>query len=206
MHITVRGVSRQNTLHIRKAQREESRDIASLFAMSSAGLSTYIWSQMADVGEDLLDVGTARYARDNTAFSYQNCWIAEASGTMAGMLHAFKMEVSDTTESDPVLRLYAELEAPGSLYIAGLAVLPEFRRKGVARRLLAQAETQAKSLGLEQLSLICFEQNAGARTLYAREGFREIARRPVVPHPSLAYSNGDALLLIRDIASMEAAP
>lgn len=43
-----------------------------------------------------------------------------------------------------------------------------------------------------------FEQNAGAKRLYERHGFREVARRPVVPHESIRYT-GDALLMVADV-------
>ena len=35
--------------------------------------------------------------------------------------------------------------------------------------------------------------------LYRRLGYSEVDRRPVVPHPSLHYSKGDAVLLVRGL-------
>ena len=59
-----------------------------------------------------------------------------------------------------------------------LATSPNHRRKGLARKTLAQAETLAKSNGAEKLFLEVSEINTAAQSLYIAQGFREIGRRP----------------------------
>ena len=190
------------TVRFRPAAPADCREIAALFLVSSDGLAAYIWSLMDMPGMDLIEIGAQRYAREGVAFSYQNCLMAEQGGRVVGMLHSFPIEApapgeTPAVESDPVLRPYAELEDPGSLYISGVAVKEAWRGQGVGTRLLAMAAERARSYGLPRLSLICFEANRGAMTLYRRLGFRETARRAIVPHPSLAYSEGDAVLMVR---------
>ncbi|WP_269584107.1 GNAT family N-acetyltransferase [Roseibium sp. Sym1] len=197
------GYDTAASVEIRPATRQDARDIASLFLISSDGLAAYIWSLIAEPGADLLDVGTARYERENTAFSYQNCHMIEVDGHVAGMLHAFEMTADDTPETDPVLRPYSELEDPGSLYVSGVAVHEAFRRRGLARRLMEHAYAVARAQGLPRVSLICFDRNTPALDLYVSLGFREIDRRAVVPHPSLHYPDGNALLLVRDLERQE---
>lgn len=186
---------------LRPATRADCADIARLFLIASDGLAAYIWSQMDMPGLSLEEIGCRRYEREGVAFSYRNCLIAEADGAVAGMLHAFPMEQPDapSVESDPVLRPYSELEDYGSLYISGVAVYPAWRSHGIGTRLLRAAEMRAKELGLTRLSLICFERNARAMTLYRHLGFGEIDRRPLVPHASLKYREGDAVLLARPL-------
>ena len=75
---------------IRKARRDDAREIATLFDIASDGLATYIWSKLQGPGQSLLDVGEARYARENTTFSYQNCMIAERESEIAGMMHCYR--------------------------------------------------------------------------------------------------------------------
>jgi ribosomal protein S18 acetylase RimI-like enzyme len=104
-------------------------------------------------------------------------------------------------ETDPVLRPYSELEDFGSLYLAGLAVDEALRGRGLGGRLLDAVEARASQLGRPRVSLICFERNLGAMRLYARRGYRALARRPIVPHPSLHYTGGDAVLLAREVGS-----
>ena len=191
-------------VRFRPATPADCREIAALFLVSSDGLAAYIWSLMDMPGQDLIEVGAQRYAREGVAFSYRNCLMAEQGGRVVGMLHSFPIEApapgeAPAVESDPVLRPYAELEDPGSLYISGVAVKDAWRGQGVGTRLLALAAEQARSCGLPRLSLICFEANRRAMALYRRLGFREATRRPIVPHPSLEYSEGDAVLMVRSL-------
>lgn len=64
----------------------------------------------------------------------------------------------------------------GDLLFIGVA--PEMRRAGMARALLEALLDRAREAGLERLLLEVAENNAPARTLYDRAGFRAIARRP----------------------------
>ncbi|MEM7224202.1 MAG: GNAT family N-acetyltransferase [Pseudomonadota bacterium] len=185
---------------LRRARLEDCDHIARLFLISSDGLAEYIWRQVAEPGESLEETGRRRYAREGVAFSYQNCILADLPGQTIGMLHAFKMPEPDgEAESDPVLRPYAELEDPGSLYISSVAIYPDHRGRGAGQRLLAAAHRRAQTLGLGRVSLICFEGNEGAMRLYRRLGYRETARRAIVPHPSLHYAEGDAVLLVKAV-------
>ena len=154
--------------------------------------------------EDSREIGAERYAREGVAFSYQNCLIVEQDGAVVGMLHAFPMEAPPpdaAPETDPVLRPYSELEDADSLYISGIALDPACRGQGIGTRLLEAAEARARALDLKRLSLICYERNAPALRLYARLGYTEVDRRPLVPHPTLKYRDGDAVLLVRRLES-----
>lgn len=191
---------------IRKARREDCGDIAELFLIASDGLAAYIWSQMDMPGLSLAEIGARRYAREDVAFSYENCIVVEKNGAVIGMAHSFPMEPrgdehEDEDETpDPVLEPYAELEDPGSLYVSGLALYSEHRGQGIGTRLFdTVALWAARATRLPRVSLICFAGNERAMRLYGRLGFREVARRPIVPHPSLHYTAGDALLLVRPL-------
>jgi ribosomal protein S18 acetylase RimI-like enzyme len=62
--------------------------------------------------------------------------------------------------------------------IHGLAVRPAARGRRVARRLLNSAEDAARSAGATRLSLRVLGSNAGARALYAKQGYRIIGMYP----------------------------
>lgn len=187
----------------RRARVEDCAKIAELYSISSDGVADYIWRKLAGPGEDPLEVGERRYAREDSVFSYKNCVVAEHNGEVIGMLVAFPMETEpDPGESeveDPVLAPYGELERPGSYYVCGMALLPEHRGRGLGAGMLGLAREEARRRGLAEMSLIVFEQNAGAKRLYERHGFREVDRRPVVPHELIRYT-GDALLMVADVA------
>ena len=185
---------------IRPARREDCAAIAALYSLSSDGVADYIWTQLAAPGEDLLEVGRARYEREGTDFSFRNCTIVEADGEVVGMLVAFPMHVDpgadEDEESDPVLAPYARLEEDNSYYLCGMALVAGFRGQGIGTALFALAEDHARAKGYDRLSLIVFEQNVRAKRLYDRLGFREVAREPVYPHPLIRHT-GDALLMVK---------
>lgn len=188
---------------IRPAVQADAPLIARLFQISSDGVADYIWQGLEDDHPGLsgVEIGAARYARENTAFSYQNCLMAELGGNVVGMAHSFPMEVDPDPlpdDFDPVLRPYAELEEDNSLYISGVAVFEDWRSRGVGQALMAAVEDRARGLGLAAISLIVFEKNDDALRLYQRLGFMESARREIFPHPLIHYT-GDAVLMVRPL-------
>jgi len=187
-------------IFVRPAAKADSRHIAQLVAIASDGLAEYIWSKQAAEGENLIDIGASRYARENESFSYENAFIAEVNGKVAGMALGYYMGESDDGDLggiDPVLRPYAQLEDPNSLYISDIAVYGAFRGMGLGTKLLAVMHAKARYMGPRKASLICFEENQRALRLYKEHGYVEIDRRPIVPHPSLKRKTGDALLMRR---------
>ena len=75
-----------------------------------------------------------------------------------------------------------ELEnlAPGTWYVNVLAAYPEHRGRGYGGALLAVADRLAADTGNRGLSIIVADTNTGARKLYERSGYREVARRSMV--------------------------
>jgi ribosomal-protein-alanine N-acetyltransferase len=71
-----------------------------------------------------------------------------------------------------VLAVGAEAE------ILTLGVLPRFRRRGVAGRLLAWVADRLSGAGCQRLLLEVAEDNAAARALYGKLGFVQIGHRP----------------------------
>jgi ribosomal protein S18 acetylase RimI-like enzyme len=63
------------------------------------------------------------------------------------------------------------------LYIDALATESAHRRRGAATALLEEAEERASMLGLPAVALDTALENRGARALYVRCGYREVAYR-----------------------------
>lgn len=194
-----------NDVIFRPASKSDAPVIAALFRIASEGVADYMWSKLAQKAgddRDIVDIGAERFTREKADFSYRNCDIAEIEGEPVGMLHAYPIAAQPrpaTPEdaADPVLRPLLELEEPSSLFIAGLALFPQFRGTGIGTRLLDFSYKRARVEGMKKLSLICFAENEGAYRLYQREGFEERSRRPVVPHPLIRHG-GDAVLMVRE--------
>ena len=169
----------------RPAVRADAPVLAELVNDAGEGIPLYLWDKMKEPGETAWDVGCRRAARDEGAFSYRNAVIIEHKGKAAGCLVGYA--ISDAPEPIPdgypaMFRPLQELEnvAPGTWYVNVLAVLPEFRNRGLGHRLLQRAEETGRACGKRGLSIIVSDGNAGARRLYERVGYREAAIRPMV--------------------------
>jgi ribosomal protein S18 acetylase RimI-like enzyme len=68
---------------------------------------------------------------------------------------------------------FSTFSARPLLNVHDLAVLPEFRGRGIGRALLTAAEARAVERGCCKLTLEVLETNAGARRLYDARGFRD---------------------------------
>lgn len=148
-------------------------------------------------GLEPVEIGAVRYASEEGDFSYTNCVLAELDGEVIGQLCTYPVETSAEEFDepvDPVLEPYGRLEIPGTLYISSLALFEGFRGMGLGTKMIAIARDQARKRKIDALSLLVFEQNTVAVKLYEREGFREMDRAPVVPHPLIRYA-GDVILM-----------
>ena len=150
------------------------------------------------------------YGRGGHAASHEVCAVAELDGVLAGVMASFPV-----SEGDARARRFVSLTAPrvppwrwpalirhlraagllsphppaNTLYVDALAVDPGFRRRGVARALLARAEREAAAAGLDGVSLDTGLHNEPARALYEAAGYREREVRRA-PTPAVAEAVG----------------
>ena len=153
---------------------------------------------------------SALYPRRGHAASFEVCSVAEVDGAVAGVIATFPVSEGDararrfvqlTATRVPPWRwpgLLRHLRAAGlvspdpperTLYIDALAVDARFRRRGVARTLLAAAEREATVAGLQGVSLDTGLRNDAARALYAAAGYEERETRRA-PNPAVAAAVG----------------
>ncbi|HVL97144.1 MAG TPA: GNAT family N-acetyltransferase [Solirubrobacteraceae bacterium] len=126
--------------------------------------------------------------------SFEIAHVAEVDGRVAGVLSAFPAPDADRLArrflAISLVRLPAwrwltiarHLRAASSvmpvppgdaLYVDGLAVRAELRRRGIARELLEHAEQLARQHGCRGVALDTGIENGVARALYAACGFEE---------------------------------
>ena len=166
---------------LRRAGPGDAPDLARLVDLAGEGLPAHFWAAMAEPGEAPLDVGIRRVAGGDGDFSWRNAVLAEIGGRVAGALLSYRIgEPSPLERLPPVFRPLQALEnrALGTHYVNVLATYPEFRRRGVASRLLAEAERWGR--GARGLSLIVADRNHRARRLYEAFGFKEAGREAMV--------------------------
>ena len=82
------------------------------------------------------------------------------------------------------------------LHVLKVAVLPDWRRQGLARQLMDLAERHALEMGGESVTLEVRDSNHSAAALYASLGFELVGRRPAY------YMDGeDALIMTKRVPS-----
>lgn len=79
--------------------------------------------------------------------------------------------------------------------IENVAVLPEYRRRGIAAAMLDRIEAEAKGRALENISLEVASRNSGAVLLYEKAGFI----RAGVRKGFYRKQNDDAIVMIKEL-------
>jgi ribosomal protein S18 acetylase RimI-like enzyme len=136
----------------------------------------------------------AVFGRPGHAASWELCRVAVSENKIVGVLAGFPVPEADrlarrfvalTVPRLPPWRwpgTLRHLKAAGTLsphppcnafYVDALAVDPGWQRRGVARRLLDEAQGEASHQGFSGLALDTGLANAPARALYAACGFAE---------------------------------
>lgn len=185
---------------LREGAPADAMDLARLVTIASEGLTEYLWAAMVEPGIAPLDFGAARAARGEGAFSWRNATMAEVGGVVAGGV--VTRRVGDVAEPldelPPMFRPLQALEnrVPGSRYVAMLATYESFRRRGVARALLAEA-VRAGAGAPGGVSLIVADRNAAARALYRATGFADVAQEPIIKEGWACRSDAWVLMVKR---------
>lgn len=103
---------------------------------------------------------------------------AYLEAAIAGELPTIRVLVSDDPDGAPGVTGHAIVSVVHEIAeLQRVAVLPAYRRRGVARDLLAGVVALAAAEGADRLLLEVREDNEAAIALYAAAGFSEIDRR-----------------------------
>ena len=160
--------------------------MAELVNMAGEGMPVYLWSRLAEPGQDVWELGRQRAQREEGSFSYRNTVVREDNGRAVAALIAYALpdepEPIDYDEMPPMFVPLQELEnlAPGTWYVNVLATYPEQRGSGFGSALLAIAEELAQDAGCDGMSIIVSDGNPGAVRLYERTGYERVASRAMV--------------------------
>ncbi|WP_421723638.1 GNAT family N-acetyltransferase [Bauldia sp.] len=171
---------------IRPATLRDATHLTALVDIAGEGLASYFWSQMAEPAQSPFEVGRARAQRDDGSFTWRNAHVAEIDGEVVGALVGYRIpDEPDDDELPEIVRPLGELEAeaPGYWYVNVLAVFPEYRGRGVGAALLRDADAIGRERAPAGMAIIVASYNDGAIRLYGRHGYREAARRDIVPFP-----------------------
>ena len=143
------------------------------------------------LGANWLDI-IAEIARlEISQYSYRNALIAEINNTPAGAVVAYDGARLDElcTQTLRIIHRYNpdfaftedETEA-GEYYLDSLCVLPQYRKMGVATRLIDALCEKVFSEGHNRVGLIVDFDNPNAERLYTSLGFKRIKTRNFLGH------------------------
>ena len=189
---------------IRPAGPADAATAAFLLNEAAGGIPLAMWEAAAEPSRNPWAIGAARMEERMARATVRMLDApdpATGAPAPAAFLMGYPIPAPEPVPADapepfvPPLELEA-LSAP-SWYINALAALPGARGRGHGARLLAAAEAEARAAGLDALSLIASDANAGAIRLYERTGFAVVASRPQRPVAGWTPKGRDWLLMVR---------
>ena len=182
---------------------------ARLISIAAHGMAEAVYAGLVPGQSTEQIIADRRIRTEGRASSCGNWWLAEgAGGEIAGGLNAYPLDGQLQPPRDdelgeerirllrPVVEL--EAEAPGTYFVNILAVFPAYRHAGLGVRLLELAESEARAIGMNALSLTTFEADSRLVGYYQRLGFAAVASRPLVPHERLAVA-GNFILMVKQL-------
>jgi ribosomal protein S18 acetylase RimI-like enzyme len=180
-------------IEIREAIREQSVEIAKLI-MTAMTDDCCLYFCGEDYGlEDFLKIMTMLVEREDSQYSYRNTLVAMDGDKVVGisvsydgsrlheLRHAFIEAAKDYFGKD-----YSGMDdetGAGELYLDSLAVLPAYRRQGIAKALLMATKERANQLGLPCVGLLVDKSNLVGEALYTSVGFRFVDENKWGGHP-----------------------
>ena len=140
-----------------------------------------------------LKMMTMLVEREDSQYSYRNALVAmdgdRVVGTSVsydgGCLHELRrafIEAAKEYLGKDHSGMDDETQA-GELYLDSLAVLPEYRRRGIARQLLMATKQRANRMGLPCVGLLVDKDNPVGEALYASVGFHYVNDSQWGGHP-----------------------
>ena len=169
-------------IEIREATKGQAAEIARLIMMAMTDDCCLHFCGDGYGLEEFRRMMTSLVEREDSQYSYRNTLVAMHHEMVVGIavsydggrLHelrrAFIQAAKEKIGKDHS-GMDDETQA-GELYLDSLAVLPEYRRQGIAQRLLRATKVKAEKMGLPCVGLLVDKGNPAGEALYASVGFR----------------------------------
>ena len=190
-----------DALQFRTATEYDCTELALIRDIAGRRMPSYLWSQEVGQGQSYFEYGRERIRTDANYNAYFKNWlVAEFQSKFVGAFFGFSVDDPypdiDLNAVPECFRPCVELEriASGCWLLQAIAILPQYRGKGLARQLLGKAESVAKDSGTNKIALQVEEVNEIAFKTYQRNGYVEVDRRPYVHFPG-SEDTGDVVLM-----------
>lgn len=171
-------------LSIRKANKKDTLQIAYLMLLA---MEEIVFKFIGEKDHQKATAFLHHFVQqEDNQYSYQNCWVAEMDGTIAGManvydgadLHKLRKPIEAYIKSqyNPAFQPEDETKA-GEYYIDTFAVDPKQQGNGIGAQLLQALIDEYVHKKSIVLGLLVDENNPGAKRLYDRKGFQNVGRK-----------------------------
>ena len=194
-----------NIVLFRTATEEDCTELALMLDVAGRRLPSYLWSQDTGQGQSCFEYGREKIRTDtNRNFYFQNWLVAEFQDKFVGAFFGFSVDDPypeiDLDAVPECFRPCVELErvARGCWLLQAIAILPQYRGKGLARQLLGKAENVARDSGTKRFALMVEDVNEIAFNTYQKNGYIEVDRRPYIPFPG-SDDTGDYVLMWKEL-------
>ena len=192
-------------LQFRTATEDDCTELALILDVAGRRLPSYLWSQDTGQGQSCFEYGREKIRTDTNRNSYFKNWlVAEFQDKFVGAFFGFSVDDPypeiDLDAVPECFRPCVELEriARGCWLLQAIAILPQYRGKGLARQLLDKAESVARDSGTNRIALQVEEVNEIAFNTYQKNRYIEVDRRPYIPFPG-SDDTGDYVLMWKEL-------
>ena len=169
-------------IEIRKATKNQAAAIARLIMMAMTDDCCLYFCVNGYGLEDFRKMMTLLVEREDSQYSYRNTLVAMDEDKVVGIsvsydggkLHQLRQAFIEAAK-EYIGKEHSGMDdetQAGELYLDSLAVLPEYRRRGVASRLIRATKERADRMGLPCVGLLLDKGNPDGEALYASIGFQ----------------------------------
>ena len=180
-------------IEIREATKIQAAEIAYLIMTAMTDDCCLYFCGEGYGLEDFRKMMTILVEREDSQYSYRNTLVAMDADKVVGIsvsydggrLHELRhvfIEAAKEHIGKDHSGMDDETQA-GELYLDSLAVLPEYRRQGIARKLLLATKERANLLGLPRVGLLVDKDNPVGEALYTSVGFQYVNDNQWGGHP-----------------------
>ena len=168
-------------IEIREASKSQAAEIASLIMTAMTDDCCLYFCGEGYGLEDFRKMMTMLVEREDSQYKVVGISVSYDGGRLHELRHAFIEAAKEHIGKDHS-GMDDETQA-GELYLDSLAVLPEYRHQGIARKLLLATKERAKCLGLPCVGLLVDKDNPVGEALYTSVGFQYVNDNQWGGHP-----------------------